>query len=752
MVWNDLKKNRLMSVTITMFVTVVACMFALTTILSVYLLGSIQNLMNTAKTPDFLQMHAGELHMQQLERFTEQHEEIEAFQVCGFLNLNSGDIYLNGHSMIDSTQDNGLSIQSETFDFLLDMNNQKPVVKQGEIYVPVCYMQEYGLEMGMEMRIGNHTFLIAGFIRDSQMNSMMASSKRFLVCEEDYENLRLLGKEEYLIEFLLKDNADIQVFCTDYADAGLDANGPMITGSLIRMMNALSDGVMIMIILLVSIALLFIAMLCIRFSVLTKLEQDKREIGTLKALGISKKDINRLYFTKFLLLAAIGLILGLFAAFLLQGVFIREMQELYGTYHNSGMTIMIAAVGAALVVCIMLRSIWKTLKRTARMSVIEAINGRGEAYKLSVWKQYVIIAMVLVSCVSMTLIPENMANTFASPKFATYMGIGNGEIRIDINQTEDIHQKTAQVEAMLLADDRVEKYSVLQTGNYKRRSLEGELTNLTVEIGDHTIFPVSYSSGETPKREGEIALSCLNAEDMGVKTGDSVTLLVGQEEVVYEVCGIYSDITNGGKSAKMVADKGNGENREDLMWSVIYLSVKEGIDTEQLTAEYRLNMQEKELDASIIDVESYIKATYGPTILQIQRMAKLIMAVAVMIIVVVVALFVRLVIEKDRYKISLYKALGFTTKDLKYRYYRNYLICGIVSVVIGIVAGNMLGELVAGMFLNSLGAYGFEFIINKADVFMKIPAVIILSVIIAVSAGLVEIKKMKAYECCLRRE
>ena len=106
----------------------------------------------------------------------------------------------------------------------------------------------------------------------SQMNSMMSSSKRFLVSAADYERLKAMGSEEYLIEFLL--DGDAGDFATAYTDAGLPANGPAVTKPLIRMMNALSDGLMILVILLASIVLVLIAMLCIRFTLLTQLEAD----------------------------------------------------------------------------------------------------------------------------------------------------------------------------------------------------------------------------------------------------------------------------------------------------------------------------------------------------------------------------------------------------------------------------------------------------------------------------------------------
>lgn len=125
------------------------------------------------------------------------------------------------------------------------------------------------------------------------MNSMMASSKRFLVCESDYQRLCRAGSEEYLIEFRLVQGSDTGAFATAYADAGLPMNGPAITAGLIRMMNALSDGVMILLILLVSLLVFLISAVCIRFVLLTRVEKEKREIGMMKALGMDRREMRQ---------------------------------------------------------------------------------------------------------------------------------------------------------------------------------------------------------------------------------------------------------------------------------------------------------------------------------------------------------------------------------------------------------------------------------------------------------------------------
>ncbi len=290
LIWNDIKQNRLSSAATIFFMAVSAMLLSLAMLLAWGLLGAIDGLMERAEVPDYMQMHGGDVDITALSVFAGDHGEIREWQVCGFLNLDNSRIVLGGRSLADSTQDNGLCLQGEKFDFLLDMENKKPEVLPGEVYVPACYRLRYDLRAGDSMEIGDRRLRIAGFLRDGQMNSMMASSKRFLVHADDYEAVKTGGnaREEYLIEFLLRREADTAAFGAAYAAAGLPANGPAITKALVRMMNALSDGTMICVIFLLGIVVLLISMLCIRFLLLLQMERDRREVGMLKALGIGR--------------------------------------------------------------------------------------------------------------------------------------------------------------------------------------------------------------------------------------------------------------------------------------------------------------------------------------------------------------------------------------------------------------------------------------------------------------------------------
>ena len=97
------------------------------------------------------------------------------------------------------------------------------------------------------------------------------------------------GELEYLIEFRLKENGNAQEIQSAYIKANLPSNGPIVLGQFFLIFNALTDAAVAMVIILISLLLIMIAVLCIRLTFLATMDEDMREIGVMKAIGISKK-------------------------------------------------------------------------------------------------------------------------------------------------------------------------------------------------------------------------------------------------------------------------------------------------------------------------------------------------------------------------------------------------------------------------------------------------------------------------------
>lgn len=113
----DLMRNKVVSLTILFFIAITALLLSLVSTLSVNLFGSIDALIQQAKTPHFMQMHSGAYDKDMLNEFVTHTEDVEAFQVLPFLGIDSEKIVINGTSLVGTLQDNGFCTQSESFDF-----------------------------------------------------------------------------------------------------------------------------------------------------------------------------------------------------------------------------------------------------------------------------------------------------------------------------------------------------------------------------------------------------------------------------------------------------------------------------------------------------------------------------------------------------------------------------------------------------------------------------------------------------------
>jgi putative ABC transport system permease protein len=346
---NDVLKSKAITLTTMLFVAAAAMLVALAAVLVVNLAGAIDTLMTQAKTPHFTQMHAGELDLARLAAFAEQNEAVADFQALEFLNVDGAQFSFAGGSLASSVQDNGLAVQSERFDFLLDLDGKVITVSDGEIYVPITYMQGGIARVGETVTVAGKGFTIAGALRDSQMQPLLSSSKRFLVSQNDFAALRPFGSVEYLIEFRLHDLDRLSAFEAAYTAAGLESNGPTLTYSLFRMFNGLSDGLMIAVILLVSALVIAIAFLCIRFTLLAKIEDDYREIGVMKAIGLRVADIKKIYLTKYVAIAAVGSLLGYGLSFVFRDALLANIRLYMGESANASLAPLLGIVSVALV-------------------------------------------------------------------------------------------------------------------------------------------------------------------------------------------------------------------------------------------------------------------------------------------------------------------------------------------------------------------------------------------------------------------
>jgi len=706
-------------------------------------------------------MHSGEIDASRLTAFAAQNSNVEEFQIAEFLNIDGSKIKLGDYSLTNSVQDNGLSIQNEKFDHLLDLDGKVINASNGDIYVPVSYMKSHTTKIGDKAIISGKEFNIAGFLRDSTMNSSLASSKRFLVSRNDFYELRMFGNLEYLVEFRLKDISALATFETAYASEKLEMNGPTVTYSLFKMMNAISDGIMIAVILLISFLVVLIAFLCIRLTLLAKIEDDYREIGVMKALGLRISDIKKLYVAKYTAIATAGSILGFSLSFVLKDPLLQNITLFMGRSDQAPLAYIFGSISVLFVFLAIITYVNIVLKRFDQISAAEAIrfgispdkNMRFKRLTLSGnrllntnifigindvllrKKLYATILAVLVIATFIMVVPQNLYHTISSKSFINYMGIGNYDLHLQFSGNI---KNIGEIEGIVKSDPAISKVSVLTTKTFKTIMTDGVVENIKVELGNHSIFPILYSEGIAPVFPDQIALSTINANEMNKRVGDVITLVIDGIEKPLTVSGIYSDITNGGKTAKAVFSNNTGE----VMWSVVSAELSDKSLVETKVAEYANKFPE----VKVSDIDEFVAQTFGSTISSVRVASNVATAAALLITVLITLLFMKMLIIKDRHMIAVMKAFGFTTSDIRVQYISRTLFVLTLGIIIGIVTANTVGERVSGLLISLFGASTFKFVINPLSAYLFSPLFMISAVLIATILGISSVGQIKIYD------
>ncbi|MBD2868950.1 ABC transporter permease [Paenibacillus arenilitoris] len=762
---NDMIKSKWITVTTMIFVAAAAMLVSLAAILAVNLYGALDTLMTKAKTPHFMQMHAGEIDTARLTAFAKQNSNVDEFQVVEFLNVDGAQFIFGEKSLANSVQDNGLSVQSEKFDYLLDLEGNVINVSDGEVYVPVSYMKNNTAKVGDKAVISGKEFTVAGFLRDSTMNSSLSASKRFLVSSSDYAEVKTLGNPEYLIEFRLKDRSGLGAFETAYANAGLEMNGPTVTYALFRMMNAISDGIMIGVILLVGLLVIAVAFMCIRFTLLAKIEDDYREIGVMKAIGLRVSDIKKIYLAKYAAIAAAGSILGFALSFVFKGMLLENIRLYMGESKYSSFVYVLGIAGILLVFLAIIVYVNGVLKRFRKISAAEAIRFGTAQEKSAGTKRftlsgnrlfntniflgikdvlarkrlYITMLAVLVISAFILIVPQNLYTSISSKSFINYMGIGNYDLRIQLSgNIDNVDDKVSEIVETVKSDQAISKVAVLTTKTFKAKMEDGSEENMKIELGDHSIFPIAYTEGKAPAADDEIALSTIYADEWSLKVGDDITLAIEGTEKDLKVSGIYSDITNGGKTAKAVFT----DDSAGMMWSIVSaeLSDKSLVDAE--VEEYAAKFD----FAKTSNVDEFVTQTLGSTISSVETASYAAIAVALVITVLVTLLFMKMLVAKDRYSIAVMKAFGFRNSDVKAQFVSRSLFVLIVGIALGTLLANTLGEMLAGMVISSFGASKFDFAVNPLSAYLLSPLMMIISVLIATILGTSRAGQIKIFE------
>lgn len=735
---NDFRKKAWKNIVLFIFMCLSVIIAVTVVLMLCQLFSSITAMYAKASPPHFLQMHTGSVEQADLDAFNQSYQGVTGWQTTAMINLNGDEISVrnaqDGYTLADCRLDIGFVKQNEIYDVLLDEKREVLQLKLGEVGVPVILLDQYEIHKGDQLILCadgmEKEFTVADFVYDGMMNSTMCSSTRFLLSDEDFDALLgNVGETEYLIETYFTDSSMASAYQAAYeqSELHLPKDGQAITYKMIFLISALTDILTAIIFVLAGAMLIMIVVLCLRYVILAELEEDVREIGTMKSIGIPERGIENLYLSKIRILSGAACIVGFALAVLLLPAFTQHISRFFGSQGLKLTAILLAIVAAVAIYGIILfftRRILKKIKKKTIVDLMVREEGfskkkivRSRMYRAGKLPVNVLVGMqearhgygiifILMLLISFViLVPLRCLRTMQDKEFVTYMGSPVCDLLIEVPQGSGLEERNEMLQSILEKEaGKLQEVSELRRVRLQAMSASEEVIGVYVDTGASAGKGIVYVSGSAPAKEDEIALSYLLAQELGLNAGDQVSISSEQKTYELRVCGIYQDVTSGGRTAKAIYDF-QGEASSKYTYQV---RLREGAFADAFATDLKARLGG---GYSLKSMEGFLDQTLGGVTTRLGEAVWFVIGTGFVITALIVVLFMELRLARMSGALAQKIAIGIPLSGIFMQELYPVLIHGGLGVLLGMICTELFGEgIVSGLFsMLGLGIKGITF-------------------------------------------
>lgn len=748
----DLKRKKTMNVILLIFVILAATFIASSANNLITVSSALDNFFEKANVPDYWFSSTNATDMERFEEFAE--ENGYEHSTSRLIQIEPRNILVEGEKLDYS---NTMCLSTLGGINIFDKNDEKIThINDGELYVTnhIFTSTENDFHEGGRIVINQNgaekEFTIKGYIKDALFGTAMVGMSRFLISDNDAALFDAEGAAVCSsVEVYTKD--------ADYSDKfnALGMNTIMSIDRSMFKMTYLMEILIAAIMLIVSVCLILISMVILRFIINFTITEEFREIGVMKAIGIKNFAIRGLYIAKYFAIAVIGTAVGLAVSLPLSRLMISGVSQ--KIVISSGDNYLINIGAAILASVIVVLFCYFCTRKIRKFSPIDAIHSgeTGERFKkkgiihlgkshlptvafmsvndiFSGFKSYVSMIIIFILGTLLVIIPTNTINTLRSDKLITMFNMAESDHIISqellFNPNEDnkamAERRFSEVREMF-AENGIE-VDVFQEIMFRTNVAKGEKRASSISfqgMGGVTADMYTYLDGTPPQNVHEVALTHLTAGQIDAHIGDDVEIKVGNDTKTYTVTAINQSMNNMGEGVRFYQDAELDYNYAAGSFG-IQVNYKDNPDSKAISERKEL-LRKLYPDANIYAPGEYIGYMIGNVAEQLDGMKILILSIILGINALVAVLMVKSFITKEKREIALLKAIGFKNNALILWQTIRIGIVLIVSVLTGALVSSPLSPLIITPIFRMLGAYSIEYDIRALEVYVIFPLIVL---------------------------
>lgn len=756
----DLKRKRTMNVILFLFIVLASTFLAASVNNMVTLAGALDYYMDKAKVPDYMALALGESGETPVDGFLQNCSYVTEYEALDMYLLTDETVEIV-HCAKDADRhsyERGATLMlgavPEHFTGVFDSKDVPLSLNPGEIALPRQQAELNGLAVGDTLRIKGPDvtmeFTIAQIMKDAVFGSSMISVKRLFISEADYQEL-MGDSPRYHAMFYA-------VNCTDSKELQKELkrqNIEIMSGlekSVIKMcyfFNLLMAGLLVV----VGLCLILVSFLLLRFTIVFTLQEDYKEIGIMKAVGLRDGRIKGIYLLKYFALTLAGSAIGFLISIPFGNVLLKQvMQDLVMPPTEN-----LLFLNLFCVVCVVLLVVlfcYGCTGKIRKFTAVEAIRNGSSAERYhaggklrfhrkkrmpaSIYlacndvtghlKRYAVLAAIFCIGTMEVLLPltalhtlqnENIVRMFSVQPCSLYMNTGNVEKYLV--ETDD---------ALLRADIRDFEEELAENGIASRvwielwyslpcygADKEMQALNMTYTMQQIGKEEDDYDvlEGSVPIWENEVMVTEKTAEDLGVSIGDYVHYQFPEGEKEFIVTGIYQSMMSMGYGLRV-------SRKAQMPYQTIG-----GTLAFQIQAEGE--WKEEELAARVAEIFpgyqiSTTREWAGDMVGIMDEMAALQKFITVMVLLInglITVLMVKTFIARERGEIAMLKSIGFADRTI--RAWQSFRILFVLfsAIVLGTVLSEILDSATIGTVFSVMGATSIQLVKKPLETYLLYP-------------------------------
>ena len=674
-----------------------------------------------------------------------------------------------------------LFLSEESSDYCkgFDPNGGALHLQDDEIGMPAFLMDKNDLKVGDKVRISlngrDKTFTLKTVVKDAAFGNDMVGMSRIFMNSDMYKEFKKTGREQtYALYFINVSSI------SEFTEAQNLQSFPSVLNTVSRSMYSMIysfDLILAALLILVGICMILIALLVLRFTLLFTMEEEYREIGIMKAIGLRDKAIRRLYLVKYTFLVSSGAFLGLLISVPISCIMVARV-SVNMIMEDSGVNFFVNILCTLLIIFLVMLFCMNCTRKLSRITAISAIRGghSGESFAkasaLYLFKQKYLrvpaylgindmlthlkrYALLLVTfCISFVLItiPLNTINTMQSSEMASKFTV-NTDSAVYIKKIEgkqdSAYRNSAQLKKGMQRVEREMKekgYDAELTASsiyflpFHAPGKKGNTKIMSLQIQGRNTEYLDYLEGSAPVLENEIAFSRLILEDNNWHIGDRIEADLNGETYKFIITGSYADYMQLGSSARLNAKL--DLSKVDMFE---YWNVNVDMKTDKSQTELKDTLQKQFPDYEWYTAQEIVDRNIGGIQESLSELLIPMTAMLCAVIMLITLLMEKLFIVREKGEIAMMKSIGFRNSSIRSWQVIRMILVALVSMLAAVPLSMLSNRFMLEPIFAIMGA-DVHIQIDPVQVYLIYPGVLLLGIICATIFATGQIKRIHIRE------